>query len=211
MTAGSNPQQRFGELYRALASPILAYAARRTTSAQDAADVMAETFVVAWQRIDDVPVGNEARPWLYGVARRVLANHHRGVRRQQLLSERIANGLADAVRASVTPSEGAPDPRTWRGRVAVDEMFDDPAVYAALQSLNESDRELLMLVAWDDLTRSEIAVVLECSSATVRVRLHRARSRFRTALDAHRATSPTAHSPEPTASPAAARGIKELS
>lgn len=72
---------RFTDLFDRTHAPLLAYAVRRVADPADAADVVAETFLVAWRRLDDVPAGEAARPWLYGVARRVLANHYRGERR----------------------------------------------------------------------------------------------------------------------------------
>ncbi|PZR52144.1 hypothetical protein DNL40_13095 [Xylanimonas oleitrophica] len=68
----------FDSTHRAL----LAYTVRRVTDPADAADVVVETFLVAWHRLDDLPVGADARPWLFGVARRVLSNFHRGERRR---------------------------------------------------------------------------------------------------------------------------------
>ncbi len=211
MSAERDAHQRFAELYRSLGAPILAYAARHTASPQDAADVMAEAFAIAWRRIDDVPAGDEARPWLYGVTRGVLANHHRGVRRQRRLSERVTTELAQAVQASAVTHECA-DGRT--GRMAggpLGDTFGDPIVLAALEALSEADRELLMLVAWEDLTRAEIAQVVGCSPATLRVRLHRAGSRFRAAFAAHQEGSHTPRNHEPFAGPAVSTGLKELS
>lgn len=211
MPAESDAHQRFDELYRSLASPILAYSARRTASPQDAADVMAETFAVAWRRIDDIPTGDETRPWLYGVARGVLANHRRGVRRRGRLSERVATELADAVRASVISHGGAAEAAGRMAHGESGDTFDDPTVQAALDTLDEADRELLMLIAWDDLTRAEIAQVLGCSPNTLRVRLHRARSRFRAAIEALHNESHTIRDPESIAGPAVPTGTKELS
>lgn len=211
MPADSDAHQRFAELYHTLASPILAYAVRRTASPQDAADVMAEAFAVVWRRIDDVPAGDEARPWLYGVARAVLANHHRGVLRRRRLSERVATELADAVRASVVSYEGGADLAGGVVRSSLGDTFGDPTVKATLEALHEADRELLMLLAWDDLTRAEIAKMLGCSPATLRVRLHRACSRFRAALDAHENGSRTTHNHESVAGHAAPTGAKESS
>lgn len=152
---------RLEEIYEEFSGLILAYASQRTADPQDAADVVAETFVVAWRRIDEVPAGDEARPWLYGVARRVLANHHRSVRRRSRLHDRIATELAAGFRKA-TPAEG-PDIE----RVAV-----------AFEALSADDQELLTLVGWDGLGRDEVAAVVGCSRANVRVRLHRARRRF---------------------------------
>ena len=74
-------RSRFDRLYEVNSGPILAYALRRVEQPADAADVVANTFLVAWRRLDDIPDGDRARLWLYGTARRVLANHYRSDRR----------------------------------------------------------------------------------------------------------------------------------
>lgn len=155
---------RFEALYTATYPLILAYALRRTATADDATDVVAETFLTAWRRLDDLPDGDEARLWLYSVARRVLANQSRGVRRRERLHARL---LATATE----PVTYCPDP-------------GHPGVAAAFGRLSALDREILTLVAVDGLTPAEIAVVLGGSATAVRVRLHRARTRFARALAA---------------------------
>jgi RNA polymerase sigma factor (sigma-70 family) len=152
-------QVRFEAVYAANQAAILGYALRRTSSPDDAADVLAETFLTAWRRLDDLPGGDETRLWLYGVARRVLANYYRGERRRTALAGR----LRDEVAQSYAPPE--PDGNAAR-------------VTAALRGLPERDRELLMLAAWERLDYGQIAVVLGCSRNAVRIRLHRARRRL---------------------------------
>lgn len=153
------PQGRFERLYRAHTNAVMLYALRRTSPA-DAADVHSEVFLVAWRRLDEVPE-EAGLPWLYGVARRVLANQRRGQRRQ--------SDLADHLRAH------APQP--------VDaSTVDDLPLLAAMETLAEEDREVLRLVAWEDLAPREAARVLGCRPATCRVRLHRARRRLAGAL-----------------------------
>lgn len=159
---------RFEEIYDAYSGLILAYAARRTSNVHDAADVVAETFTVAWRRLDDIPDGEQARPWLYGVARRVLANYHRGVERRRRLHQQMATEVASSLGTAVPEVEGP----------------DLDRIAAALAELSDGDRELLTLVGWDGLDREEIAAMLRCSTATVRVRLHRARKRFARQLNA---------------------------
>ncbi|MFF2452905.1 RNA polymerase sigma factor [Isoptericola sp. NPDC058082] len=149
---------RFTALFEATHRPLLAYAVRRVADPADAADVVAEAFLVAWRRIEDVPAGTDARPWMFGVARRVLANHHRGTRRRTALADRLR---AEVVEAVPPPSD--------------DDVSD---VEQALARLGDEDRELLRLVAWEQLARDEIAMVLGVSRAAVRVRLHRARRRL---------------------------------
>jgi RNA polymerase sigma-70 factor (ECF subfamily) len=144
-------------MYAACHDPVLGYVMRRTGNGHDAADVLAETFLTAWRRLDDIPGGENTRPWLYGVARRVLANHHRGERRRLALGDRLRAELADVtVTADTEPGE----------------------VADAFATLPDGDRELLSLVAWEGLDHGQIAVALGCSRNAVRVRLHRARRRL---------------------------------
>lgn len=70
-------EQRFGAVYEQARRPLLAYALRRTGSPEDAADVVAETFAIAWRRLDAIPDGEASRLWLYAACRRVIANHGR--------------------------------------------------------------------------------------------------------------------------------------
>jgi RNA polymerase sigma-70 factor (ECF subfamily) len=161
MTDGGR-RQRFEAAYRELYAPICGYALRRVRDPEDAAEVIAETFATLWRRFDRCPQGDDLRPWLFGVARRVLANQRRGERRRSALSERLA--------ANLDP-EATPYP---------DEAPSELA--RAFASLSDSDRELLSLVAWEGLAREELAVALGTNRAAVRLRLHRARKRLRDAL-----------------------------
>ena len=154
-------QARFEHLYDQASLQVLGYALRRADSPEDAADVVSETFMIAWRRLDEVPVGDEARLWLYGVARRVLANQRRGQQRRERLNARLRDEVA-VVSARAEAERPAPD----------------SAVMAALARLDEADRELVTLVAWEGLDRDQIATMLGCSRATIRVRLHRARRRL---------------------------------
>jgi RNA polymerase sigma factor (sigma-70 family) len=158
--AGSaDRRRRFETIYAANCGPILGYVLRRTRNGDDAADVVAETFLTAWRRLDDVPPGDQARLWLYGVARRVLANHQRGERRKSELGDRLRRELS-AVHY---------DPE-YTGQRA--------AIAAAFRSLPEPDRELLALVGWEGLDNAQIAAVLGCSQNAARIRLHRARAKL---------------------------------
>jgi RNA polymerase sigma-70 factor (ECF subfamily) len=156
-------QGRFEAIYLAHYPAVLSYVRRRTGSPDDAADAIAETFTTAWRRMDAVPAGNEARLWLYGVARRVLANQRRGESRRTALAARLRVELA-----------------TWTDPVT---SGNHDAVRAAFRRLSEPDRELLSLVAWEALSTAEIATVLGCSHGAVRIRLHRARKRLARELD----------------------------
>jgi RNA polymerase sigma-70 factor (ECF subfamily) len=157
----TSPLARFDVLFTEHQRQVLAYAMRRTPTLADAEDVAAETFTIAWRKIEAVPV-EEPLPWLYAVARRVLANHRRGHGRR----ERLAALLR--VEDVATPLHAGED-------------RDGPA-FAALASLSPADQELLRLVAWEELGNQQIAAVLEISPNAVAIRLHRARSRFADAL-----------------------------
>jgi RNA polymerase sigma factor (sigma-70 family) len=156
---------RFGQLYRDQGRAILAYALRRVEDPEDAAEVVAETFLVAWRRLDEVPVDAGARLWLFGVARRVIANQHRAERRRSRLAERLAESLRTELATQHAPVGEATE------------------ALRAMASLGDDDRELLLLVSWEELSPGEAAKVLGISSLAARSRLHRARRRLRTLLE----------------------------
>lgn len=153
-------EARFDRLYREHEAAVLAYALRRA-SPEEAADAAAETFVVAWRRLSEVP-DDEVLPWLYAIARRTLSTQRRSNRRQDAIAARVALEQRDQVASG-------PD------SVA-------PLVLRALAALREEEREVLMLAAWEELSSREAAAVLSCSPTAYRIRLHRARLRLRRAL-----------------------------
>jgi RNA polymerase sigma-70 factor, ECF subfamily len=157
-------KERFELVYRELYEPICGYVLRRVQRPEDAAEAIAETFATLWRRFDGCPDGAELRPWLFGVARRVIANQRRGERRRSALGDRLVENLDRSALEAVAP----PD--------------DTSSLAQAFASLSESDRELLSLVAWEGLTREELAVALGTSRAVVRLRLHRASKRLRAAV-----------------------------
>jgi RNA polymerase sigma factor (sigma-70 family) len=161
-------ERRFEALYAAHHPRVFGYVMRRCDRAEDAADAIAETFLVAWRRLDDAPSGDQLRLWLYGVARRVLANQRRGDRRRLALADRLRSDLAVHTTASAghEPTVGQQE-----------------ALRAAFNTLSPNDRELLALEAWEELSSQQIAKVLGCSSAAARTRLHRARRRLQSALE----------------------------
>jgi RNA polymerase sigma factor (sigma-70 family) len=150
--------ERFEGLFRENYAAVRAYALRRAPG-DVAQDVVAETFLVAWRRIDDVP--GDALPWLYGVVRRVLANERRSAGRRAALEQRLATD-----RASADPAD------------AGERVGDAELVRAALGALSERHREALMLVAWQGLSGARAARAAGCSQAAFAVRLHRARARL---------------------------------
>ena len=157
-------EETFRRLYSAHFDAVLGFALRRVDRAEDAADVTAETFLVAWRRLAHVPAEPETRPWLYGVARRVLANHRRGDRRRTHLGERLRRELATAL----------PDPSA--------DVVQRADVTAAMQRLSARDQEVLELHLWEGLEPREIAEVLGLTTVVVRPRLSRARARLRELL-----------------------------
>jgi RNA polymerase sigma-70 factor, ECF subfamily len=162
-------EARFTRLYEQHHETVRRYVWRRDPEATD--DVVAETFLVAWRRLEDVPEDGAAA-WLIGVARNVRRNVRRSARRQESVSIRLAD--------VVPPLEPADAPREPAG------------VTEALARLAPRDREVLLLAVWDGLDRPAIAAALGCSKANVSVRLHRARRRFAGALAAHH------HDPSPS-------------
>lgn len=151
-------------MYTAHRVPLLGYALRRTDNTDDAADVLAETFLAAWRRLDEVPGGEEARLWLYGTARRVLANHRRGERRRLALADRLRTDLAVTYRQA-DHDGGAAD------------------LAAAFRRIPRADQDVLALAGWEGLDPGQIASVIGCSRNAARIRLHRARRRLAAELD----------------------------
>jgi RNA polymerase sigma factor (sigma-70 family) len=144
-------------------SAVASYAARRVPI-DDVYDVLSDTFLTAWQRLDAVP--EDAVPWLFATARRHIANRNRSARRRQALSDRLVNSHAFGD-AHLLEEE----------RAQIDEEIVD-----AIRRLPAGEREALMLVAWDGLDPKRAAVAAGCSGTALRVRLHRARSRLKREL-----------------------------
>ena len=171
--------RRFRELYELNYSYVLAYALRR--AAPDVAhDVVAETFLVAWRRLDVMP--RDSLPWLFGVARKVLANYRRSARRQQSLLTTLE--AYELVRSRIEVDGG----RAELGALA-----------EAIDRLGEADQELLKLVYWEGLSSKAAASVLGLTPIACRVRLSRTRHRLSAALatgTAVRTSGPTGHLPQ---------------
>jgi RNA polymerase sigma-70 factor (ECF subfamily) len=147
----------------------LAYCLRRVGDRAAAEDVAAETFLVAWRRLDAMPAGDEL-PWLLGIARHTILNERRSDRRRERLLARVmAQGMAGATESDAPAGASG-------------------AIHAALARLSERDREVLMLTTWDGLDQRRAAAVVGCSEGAFKVRLHRARKRLARALDATSST-----------------------
>ncbi|GAB3243805.1 RNA polymerase sigma factor [Kineosporia babensis] len=163
---GNTTAEAYRRLYADNFGLLLRYALRRVKSPEDAADVVAETFLIAWRRYDEMPSGDQARLWLYGVARNVLANHGRVEQRRERLGERLQLEL----REHLTRYDPTAD------------LLEERATREALAALEHHDREVLELTVWEQLTPTEIAVALGLRSEVVRTRLSRARARMRKRL-----------------------------
>jgi RNA polymerase sigma factor (sigma-70 family) len=160
-----SPAERFSDIYQGHYDAVLRYAMRRTDP-ETARDVAAETFLVAWRRLEVVPPDDgKVGPWLYGVARRVLANTERSRRRAENLTTRLAH---ESRNARVADAAGA--------------IAEGARLRAALGMLSDADQEALRLIGWEELDLAAAAVAMGCSRATMAVRLHRARRRLERAL-----------------------------
>lgn len=168
-------RERFETLFERCHTEVRAYVLRRAPQAI-VEDVVSETFLVAWRALDSVP--GEPLPWLYGVARRTLANHRRGYLRSAALSARLTRTLVQF------PEHEAP--------VSTEV---EPQLRDALLALTVREREALLLVAWEGLSPAQAASALGCSSAAFRVRLHRARGHLAQMLE--RAPSEAAQTERP--------------
>jgi RNA polymerase sigma-70 factor (ECF subfamily) len=162
-----SPNSLFEALYREHCKPVLAYCMRRTRAA-DAADACAETFLVAWRRLDDIPPPPKTLPYLYGIASRVLSNQLRSMHRRSRLEEKLN-------RLGVTPPV---DPA-----VLVLQNSRDREVVAAVNKLKPKDREIVMLYAWEDLPRDAIAEMMGMTKTAVDQRIHRSYQRLARSLE----------------------------
>jgi RNA polymerase sigma factor (sigma-70 family) len=159
-------RQRFTHLYQQHYDAVMRYAARRTDP-DTARDVVAETFLVAWRRLDTVPErAAEAEPWLYAVARRILANADRSQRRADRVKARLAHERQATAQV--------PDP--------ADAVTERARVEQALLTLPDADQEALRLIGWEELSLAGAALAMGCSRTAMAVRLHRARRRLASAL-----------------------------
>lgn len=155
--AGAEREKRFTELVHVHGDAVHRYLRRRYLGADgsDAEDLLADVMAVAWRRLDDVPQGAEL-PWLYGVARRRLANARgRSARRDRLAAPLRPRG----------PSSSAED-----------EALADLALRAALERLPEKEREALTLTAWEGLTPEQLAIALGVSVNAAAIRLSKAKT-----------------------------------
>ncbi|MHA5054538.1 RNA polymerase sigma factor [Streptomyces sp. SD15] len=170
--------QRFRDVYEECYPRVLAYAAS-LVGRQVGEDITSETFTVAWRRVRDIP--QPALPWLLGVARNLVRELRRRNGHQYALAAEEAQRISSGARTDI-------------GDVAAD-VTDRETALQALACLADADRELLTLIAWHGLSAKQAARVLGCTTATLTVRLHRARRRLEKALEAM-SLAETAPAPE---------------
>lgn len=162
MTSQPSSDSVFRRIYDDHYAAVLAYCLRRA-AVEDAKDATADVFLVAWRRLDQVPGGDRTLAWLYGTARKTLANQRRG--RSRLLR-------------LVTRLRFNPPPRAVTPETAVVRRDQDEAVIAALARLQPKDREVIQLTMWEELPQAAIGELLDCSDRAVTMRLHRALRRL---------------------------------
>jgi|SRR5580704_6523213 RNA polymerase sigma factor (sigma-70 family) len=159
-------EARFRAIFDVAYPALIRYALYRGLSRADADDLVGATLEVAWRKIDQVPT-DDPLPWLYAVERNLLMNLRRSNIRRSTLLERLP----------VPEAHPAPGDESTNQ--------DHQLLRAALAALDDDDQEILRLVAWDELTPSQAAVVLGISAVASRTRLHRARRRLATRLESY--------------------------
>ena len=160
-------ERRFTLLYDAHYREILGYLVRRLDSLPIAQDLTEDVFVVAWEKLDGIPEEPETVFWLYGVAKRTLANHRRKTARR--------SSIWEASRPRPQPADDAPADQLLRTQECEEVRF-------TLRTLRVRDQEVIRLAYWDELPHAAIAEMLGCSRTAVDVRLHRAIRRLGKAM-----------------------------
>ncbi|MFP3883558.1 MAG: RNA polymerase sigma factor [Actinomycetota bacterium] len=161
-SSSERAQEPFEALYEKYRQQVFAYCTRRVGSSE-AADACAETFLVAWRRLEEVPEPPDTLPYLYGIAANVISNQRRALRRRTRLNSKLRNlGVAPSVNPSTIV------------------VRDDQAreVEDAVRRLKPKDREIVMLYAWEDLSRETIADMLGMTKVAVDQRIHRSYKRL---------------------------------
>lgn len=158
----TSDEARFEDVYKRYYRHVRAYCARRANS--DVQDLVAEVFLVAWRRIDEVPEGSDGLPWLYGVAFRVLKRRWRSHLRRGRAFDRLGS-MVDV------DSDALPD-------VVVIQRYEYRLVREAASRLRNIDQEILRLTLWEELSHAEVAKVLDINADAVKQRAHRARRRL---------------------------------
>lgn len=163
-SSGSLRQEEFRLIYDKFYDDIFRYCLRRVPNVNEAEDLLADIFTVAWSKFDSLKVVDEALPWLYTIARNVTNNHWRKNGTKLKLFNKLHN-------------------KKNQSNIDADSTFNDADVstqyiFDALNKLKPNDREILRLSCWEELNTREIALVLGVSENAVNIRLHRSKDRF---------------------------------
>jgi RNA polymerase sigma-70 factor (ECF subfamily) len=165
--------EAYAIFFRRHVQAVTTYALRRCSQPEDVADLVADTFLIALRAAGRyVPETATALPWLFGIARKVLAKQRRGVAGTRRLMVKATNSHH---LISASEEDAIAD--------AIDASRQGPALEAALATLSPGERDVLELVAYDGLSPAEAAVVLNVTPNAARLRLSRARRQVRTLLD----------------------------
>lgn len=160
-----NRKERLAEASEALAPQLLAYFVRRVIPREDAADLLAETLLIAWRKARALPDDPDLhRAWMFSTAAKVLANHRRGNSRRDRLTQRIRDHL-----------QSEPDQL-----VEVDLRLE---VQSAIDSLTPQDAELVRLVYWEGFSASEAGATLGIPASTARLKMSEARTKLAVLLE----------------------------
>lgn len=162
----ANVEQFFAHIYDENWDDLRGYCQRRSPSSAEADDVLAETFLIAWKRVAELIDMQNPRPWLFAVARNLLREQYRKIDWAEGVTKRLMSELLAAVTVEV-PGENT----------SADDLQN---AVLALERLPDAERELIQLVAWDELSYPEVGELLGCSPNAVAIRLHRARARLTT-------------------------------
>ncbi len=155
-------ERDFESLVRDTYVPLLEYTLRRIPDRAGAEDVVSEAYLIAWKRWEASGNGQVGLLWLYGTAWRLISHERRNWARGKAAFARLPQAL---------PVVSVEEEVVARNATA--------SVLTALEELDEDDRELLRLAAWEELSRAQLAQVFDCTESAVSMRLHRARDRLR--------------------------------
>jgi RNA polymerase sigma-70 factor (ECF subfamily) len=162
----------FGRVFERHWDSVFRYLERRL-GANGAQDLASEVFRIAFQRRWSYKIvdGTSCLPWLYGIASNLALKERRGFARHLAAVDRFSR-----------ITTGGVDDHASHVAASVDSEQIWTQVQAALNTIDDESREMLLLVAWEGLSYEQVAQAFDVPLGTVRSRLHRARARLRTTL-----------------------------
>ena len=159
-------RKKFENIYDQFVKDKTVYASRRSKNPETTADIVAETFMICWRRLNDIPDPPDAKFWLYRTARGVISNAYR----KKANSEQLGKGLS-----SFLEKHGQDD----FSSSTTDQLF----VREELNKLDDDDKEIIMLKYWDGMKAKEIAEIIGISTVAARKRLNRASKLLKVRLE----------------------------